>query len=106
MLIQILKREMRRDLIDWLLQLHGRYHMLPETLWITVNLIDRFLSHRMVSKGKLQLVGVTAMFTAAKYEEIMAPSVEEFVYMTSKGFTKGDILKGERMLLQVCRNLF
>ena len=47
--------------------------MLPETLWIAVNLVDRFLSVRVVSLVKLQLVGVTAMFIAAKYEEILAP---------------------------------
>jgi hypothetical protein len=64
---------MRSTLIDWLLQVHMRYHMLPETLWTAINIIDRFLSHRIVSRVKLQLVGVTAMFVAAKYEEIMAP---------------------------------
>jgi hypothetical protein len=66
-------REMRTTLIDWLLQVHLRYHMLPETLWIAVNIVDRFLSLRVVSLIKLQLVGVTAMFVAAKYEEILAP---------------------------------
>lgn len=109
-------RTMRKTLIDWLLQVHLRYHMLPETLWIAVNLVDRFLSVRVVSLVKLQLVGVTAMFIAAKYEEILAPryapgsqvglsladmlSVEEFVYMTENGYTKDEILKGERIILQ------
>ncbi|GAA5963351.1 hypothetical protein JCM21900_002047 [Sporobolomyces salmonicolor] len=91
---------MRTTLIDWLLQVHMRYHMLPETLWIAVNIIDRFLSNRVVSLVKFQLVGVTAMFIAAKYEEIMAPSVEEFVYMTEGGYSKEEILKGERIMLQ------
>jgi hypothetical protein len=93
--------DMRTTLIDWLLQVHMRYHMLPETLWIAVNIIDRFLSMRVVSLTKFQLVGVTAMFVAAKYEEIMAPSVEEFVYMTENGYTRDDILKGEKILLNV-----
>jgi len=91
---------MRTTLIDWLLQVHVRYHLLPETLWIAVNLVDRFLSVRVVSLNKLQLVGVTAMFIAAKYEEILAPSVDEFVYMTENGYTKDEILKGERIILQ------
>ncbi|PPQ69161.1 hypothetical protein CVT26_003535 [Gymnopilus dilepis] len=91
---------MRQTLVDWLLQVHLRYHMLPETLWIAVNIVDRFLTKRVVSLVKLQLVGVTAMFIAAKYEEILAPSVEEFVYMTEKGYTKEEILKGERIMLQ------
>ncbi|CED84043.1 cyclin-dependent protein kinase regulator [Phaffia rhodozyma] len=91
---------MRTTLIDWLLQVHLRYHMLPETLWIAVNIIDRFLSVRVVSLVKLQLVGVTAMFIAAKYEEILAPSVDEFVYMTENGYSREEILKGERIILQ------
>lgn len=64
--------DMRATLIDWLLQVHFRYQLLPETLWIAVNIVDRFLSKRVVSLAKLQLVGVTAMFIAAKYEEIIA----------------------------------
>jgi len=91
---------MRQTLVDWLLQVHLRYHMFPETLWIAVNIVDRFLSKRVVSLLKLQLVGITAMFIASKYEEILAPSVDEFVYMTENGYTKEEILKGERIVLQ------
>lgn len=108
--------DMRATLIDWLLQVHLRYHLLPETLWIAVNIIDRFLSKRVVSLAKLQLVGVTAMYIATKYEEIIAPgyapphrsltiltylcSLDEFVFMTEGGYSKEDILKGERIMLQ------
>ncbi|KIM84917.1 hypothetical protein PILCRDRAFT_375524 [Piloderma croceum F 1598] len=91
---------MRQTLVDWLLQVHLRYHMLPETLWIAVNIVDRFLTKRVVSLVKLQLVGVTAMFIAAKYEEILAPSVDEFVFMTENGYSKEEVLKGERIVLQ------
>jgi hypothetical protein len=91
---------MRQTLVDWLLQVHLRYHMLPETLWIAINVVDRFLSKRVVSLVKLQLVGVTAMFIAAKYEEMFAPSVDEFVFMTENGYPKEEILKGERIMLQ------
>ncbi|KIJ51552.1 hypothetical protein M422DRAFT_26955 [Sphaerobolus stellatus SS14] len=92
--------EMRQTLVDWLLQVHLRYRLLPETLWIAVNIVDRFLTKRVVSLVKLQLVGVTAMFIAAKYEEIMAPSVDEFVFMTENGYQRDEILKGERIILQ------
>ena len=92
--------QMRQTLVDWLLQVHLRYHLLPETLWIAVNIVDRFLTKRVVSLMKLQLVGVAAMFVAAKYEEILAPSVDEFVSMTGQGYSKDEILKGERIMLQ------
>ena len=92
--------EMRQTLVDWLLQVHLRYHLLPETLWIAINIMDRFLTRRVVSILKFQLVGVTAMFIASKFEEILAPSVEEFVFMCEKGYTREEILKGERIMLQ------
>ncbi|KAK7044247.1 B-type cyclin [Paramarasmius palmivorus] len=92
--------QMRSMLVDWLIQIHLKYHMLPETLWIAINVMDRFLSERVVSTVKLQLVGVTAMLIAAKYEEIMAPSVDEFVFMTEQAYSRDEILKGERIILQ------
>ena len=100
----LFRRYMRTTLVDWLLQVHVRYHMLPETLWVAINIIDRFLSVRVVALQKLQLVGVTSMFIAAKYEEIIAPSVDEFVFMTENGYSKEEILKGERIILSVSRS--
>lgn len=92
--------EMRQTLVDWLLQVHLRYHMLPETIWIAINIVDRFLTKRVVSIAKLQLVGITAIFIAAKYEEILAPGVEEFVFLTQNVYSREEILKGERIILQ------
>ena len=53
--------KMRGVLIDWLVEVHLRFDLLPETLFLTTLLIDRYLSVQSVSKSKLQLVGVTAM---------------------------------------------
>ncbi|CAD6906902.1 unnamed protein product [Tilletia controversa] len=91
---------LRQTLVDWLMQIHVRFHMLPETLWIAINLADRFLSVRVVSLPKLQLVGVTAMFIASKYEEIMAPTLDEMLsLMATSTYTRDEILKGERIIL-------
>ncbi|KAJ7488792.1 cyclin-like protein, partial [Mycena galericulata] len=91
---------MRQTLVDWLFQVHIRYNLLPETLWITVNIVDRFLSYRTVSLIKLQLVGITAMFIAAKYEETHFPSVHEFVIMADNRYKQEEIIKGEQIMLQ------
>lgn len=90
---------MRAVLMDWLVQVHHRFNLLPETLFLCVNYIDRFLSVKVVSLGKLQLVGATAIFIAAKYEEINCPSVQEIVYMVDGGYTVDEILKAERFML-------
>ncbi|KAK4192921.1 cyclin-like protein [Podospora australis] len=92
---------MRSVLMDWLVQVHHRFCLLPETLFLTVNYIDRFLSVKVVSLGKLQLVGATALFVAAKYEEINCPSVQEIVYMVDSGYTMDEILKAERFMLSM-----
>ncbi|KAJ4509757.1 B-type cyclin [Exophiala dermatitidis] len=90
---------MRSVLMDWLVQVHLRFNLLPETLFLCVNYIDRFLSCKVVSLGKLQLVGATAIFIAAKYEEINCPSVQEIVYMVDGGYSMDEILKAERFML-------
>ncbi|KAK5657283.1 hypothetical protein OQA88_3345 [Cercophora sp. LCS_1] len=92
---------MRSVLMDWLVQVHCRFNLLPETLFLTVNYIDRFLSVKIVSLNKLQLVGATAIFVAAKYEEINCPSVQEIVYMVDSGYTVEEILKAERFMLSM-----
>ncbi|KAI9840317.1 MAG: hypothetical protein M1837_001764 [Sclerophora amabilis] len=92
---------MRSVLMDWLIQVHHRFSLLPETLFLCVNYIDRFLSCKIVSLGKLQLVGATAIFVAAKYEEINCPSVQEIVYMVDGGYTVDEILKAERFMLSM-----
>jgi len=90
---------MRAVLMDWLVQVHGRFALLPETLFLTVNYVDRFLSAKIVSIGKLQLVGATALLIASKYEEISCPSLQEIVYMVDSGYTTEEILKAERFML-------
>jgi hypothetical protein len=92
---------MRAILMDWLIQVHARFGLLPETMFLTANYIDRFLSCKVVSLQKLQLVGATALFLAAKYEEVNCPSVHEIVYMVDGGYTAEEILKAERFMLSM-----
>lgn len=92
---------MRGILIDWLIELHIKFRLLPETIFLAVNLVDRFCSKRVVSMVKYQLVGGVALFIAAKYEEIMCPSVSNFLYMSDSGYTEEEFLEAERYLLQM-----
>lgn len=96
-----LKWNMRSILIDWLVQVHSRFNLLPETLFLTVNYIDRFLSKRKVSLSRFQLVGAVALFIAAKYEEINCPSVNEIAYMVDHAYSVEDILRAERFMIDV-----
>lgn len=94
-----LEWKMRGILVDWLIEVHTRFHLLPETLFLAVNIIDRFLSTKVVQLDRLQLVGVTAMFIASKYEEVLSPHVANFRHVADDGFTEAEILSAERYVL-------
>lgn len=68
---------MRNLLVDWLIDVHLQFNLLQETLYMTVALIDRYLQvcAGSVTTKQLQLVGVTAMFVASKYEEMYPPEI-------------------------------
>lgn len=94
-----LEWHLRGVLVDWLIEVHTRFHLLPETMFLAVNIIDRFLSARVVELDRLQLVGITAMFIASKYEEVLSPHVQNFKHVADDGFTEEEILKAERFVL-------
>ncbi len=94
-----LKWDMRGILMDWIIEVHHKFRLLPETLFLATNLIDRFLSTRVVSLNKLQLVGLTCLFIAAKYEEVVCPSVHNFLSMADGGYDDEEILAAEKYVL-------
>lgn len=91
--------KMRGILIDWLIEVHFKFELMPETLYLTVNVIDRYLSIENVTRKRLQLVGITAMLIACKYEEIWAPEINDFVSISAKEYTRENIVAMERMML-------
>lgn len=90
---------MRGILVDWLVDVHIKFKLRPETLFLTVNLIDRYLEKIPVHRQKLQLVGVASMLIACKYEEIYAPETKDFVFVTDKAFSKEEIHEMEGKIL-------
>ncbi|KAJ7847943.1 cyclin-like protein [Mycena olivaceomarginata] len=91
--------EMRGVLNDWLIQVHARFRLNPETLFLCTNLIDRFLSTRAVRPSKLQLVGVVCLLVAAKFEEIISPSIATLIFVCDHAYTCKDILQAEQHVL-------
>jgi len=97
--------KMRAVLIDWLVGVQLQFHLLQETLYTTVAIIDRFLQVEVgaVSRNKLQLVGVAAMLVAAKYEEIFSPEVKDFVFITDEAYTEKEILRMEIRIMSTLK---
>ncbi|CAG7871876.1 unnamed protein product [Brassica rapa] len=94
-----LNERMRAILIDWLIEVHDKFDLMSETLFLTVNLIDRFLSKKAVLRKKLQLVGLVALLLACKYEEVSVPLVEDLVLISDRAYTRTDVLHMEKTML-------
>jgi hypothetical protein len=93
--------KMRAVLVDWLIQVHQQFNLLQETLYLTIAVLDRFLQVHAskVERKQLQLVGVAAMFIASKYEEMYAPEIGDFVYITDRAYTESQIREMEMRIL-------
>lgn len=94
-----INERMRTILVDWLVEVHLKFKMVPETLYLTVHIIDRFLETSQVRRSKLQLVGVAALLLASKYEEIYPPELRDLVYITDRAYNKQEILEMENQIV-------
>lgn len=90
---------MRAVLIDWLVEVHKKYRLRLETLFLSVNIIDRYLSVRTVTRQRLQLLGLVALLIGSKFEEIDPPTVAEFAYIADHTYTRQDVLNMECTVL-------
>lgn len=96
---QDLNNKMRSILVDWLVEVHFKFKLQTATLYLCINLIDRYLNLESILRGKLQLVGVAALFIACKFEEVYPPEVRDFVYITDNAYNREQVLKMETSIL-------
>lgn len=92
-------RQNRDILVNWLVKIHNKFGLLPETLFLSINLLDRFLGIEKTALDILQLVGTTCLFIASKYEEIYSPSILHFACETDGVCSVEDIKYMEKVIL-------
>ncbi|CBJ27441.1 Cyclin B1 [Ectocarpus siliculosus] len=92
--------KMRAILIDWIVEVHLKFKLADPTLYLTCHIIDRFCMQENVHRSKLQLVGVTALLIACKYEEIFPTEVRDCVYITDHAYTREEVLEMEQTILR------
>ncbi|XP_068663629.1 G2/mitotic-specific cyclin S13-7-like isoform X2 [Aristolochia californica] len=90
---------MRAILADWLIEVHKKFELMPETLYLTLHILDRYLAVKTVPRRELQLVGIGAMLIACKYEEIWAPEINDFVCISDRAYNREQILCMEKSML-------
>ena len=94
--------KMRSLLVDWMVSVHLQFELLQETLFLSVNILDRYLQKegKNTHRDQLQLVGVVAMLIASKFEEIYIPAIDDFVYSTDNAYTEDEIKEMELKIME------
>ena len=96
-----INEQMRSILIDWIIDVHFKFNFTDETLFMTVLIIDRYISYKSISKKKFQLLGITALLISCKHEEIILPKIEDFIYITDNAYVKEDVFDMENDILDI-----
>lgn len=85
----------RGFLVEWIIDVHRKFRLMPETLYQTISILDRYLSKVNIKKSQLHLLGLTALLISTKYEEIYPPELQDLLGISENKFTKVEVLEME-----------
>eukprot|EP00826_Nyctotherus_ovalis_P038032 TRINITY_DN3528_c0_g1_i2.p2 TRINITY_DN3528_c0_g1~~TRINITY_DN3528_c0_g1_i2.p2 ORF type:complete len:270 (-),score=55.35 TRINITY_DN3528_c0_g1_i2:1028-1837(-) len=91
--------KMRAILSDWMVDVHTQFRLLPQTLFLAINLLDRYLQSQKTSQERLQLLGASVLMVAAKYEETLYPETKDIEFITEGCCKADEVLKMEGEIL-------
>jgi len=75
---------------------------MPETLYLTITLLDQYLSLVTIKKTDMQLVGLTALLLASKYEDFWHPRVRRHIWAFTLLKKRGHALSGSFFFCWIC----
>ncbi|KYQ90454.1 cyclin [Tieghemostelium lacteum] len=96
-----IKPSMRSVLVDWIVELGMELRVKNETLFLTINYLDRYLSQTQVTKEQFQLIGASTFLIACKYEEYRAPNPYQIQVLAGNYFTVKQLFEVESHILKV-----
>ncbi|KAK1575121.1 hypothetical protein Q3G72_002822 [Acer saccharum] len=94
---------MRGILINWLIEVHFKFELMQETLYLMVTLLDRYLSQVQIKKNEMQLVGLTALLLASKYEDFWHPRIKDLISVSAESYTRDHMLRMEKLMLKTMK---
>ena len=95
---------MRAIIVNWIIEVHDRFKLLPDTLFLSIIIFDRYMSLvNNIDKKKLQLIGVTSLLIACKYEEIFSPEMRDFICILDREYEKEDLMEEENNILKLLK---
>ena len=97
--IRNINEKHRAVVVEWLSYVNHYFGLSNETLFLCVNIMDRYISKKIISLDIYQLVGISSYLIASKYEDREAPSIEELIYISKNIYSHTDIVSMEKEIL-------
>ena len=94
-----INEKMRAILIDWIIDIHYKFNLKLQTLYITIMIIDSFLSKKEIRRSEFQLLGLAALLIACKTEEVQCPQMKDLIDLTDGACNKEQLIKMESDVL-------
>jgi hypothetical protein len=82
---------MRAILIDWLVDVHSSFELREQTLFLALAYLNEYSVVAEVTRQDYQLVGVTCLWIASKYEEIYPPRMSAFTQVTDSSYSANEL---------------
>lgn len=98
-----INKQMRLLLVDWMVEVQQQLEFNHEILYLSVKLLDLYLNSKLIEKEKLQLLGGAAMLCACKFEERMAPPLDDFIYVSDNAYDRNELVKMEIDILRTLK---
>jgi len=95
-----INEQMRAILIDWIIEVHFQFNLRQKTLYMTIWILDTYLSFHIISRKKLQLLGISCLLISCKSEEIYFPQQNKFIEVTDGAYTREEMLFMENEILK------
>lgn len=97
--IKNINEKNRSVVIEWLSYINHHFNLSNETLFMCINIMDRYISKKKISLDIYQLVGISSYLIASKYEDRNSPSIEELIYISKNIYNNSDIISMEKEIL-------
>ena len=97
--IKSINERHRGVVVEWLSYINHYFNQSNETLFMCINIMDRYISKKKISLDIYQLVGISSYLIASKYEDTDIPSIDELIYISKNIYTHNDIVSMEKEIL-------
>lgn len=97
---KLINEKMYTILLNWLCEVHAKFKMSPETLYLTHQVVSRYLTlEHNIKRQQLQLVGLASFYMCSKYEDEYPPEIKDLIYICDKAYSQQELIDMEWTIL-------